>query len=82
MTYLFFICFTFHIICYLIIIIIIIIKTKHYANQYNYNRATGNDVCVWQSIPRTADVTVTKIAGYVRVRILINRWYFPYFWHS
>ena len=23
--------------------------------------------------PRTADVTVTKIAGYVRVRILMNR---------
>ena len=27
----------------------------------------------WQSTPRTADVTVTKIAGYVRVRILMNR---------
>ena len=30
-------------------------------------------VCVWQSSPRTADVTDTKIAGYVRVRILMNR---------
>ena len=43
----------------------------------NYNRA--NDVavcvcvCVWKSTPRTADVTVTKIAAYVRVRILMNR---------
>ena len=26
-----------------------------------------------QETPRTADVTVTKIAGYVRVRILMNR---------
>ena len=32
--------------------------------------------CVWQSTSRTADVTVTKIAGYVRVRILMNRWFF------
>ena len=30
-------------------------------------------VCVWQPTPRTADFTVTKIAGYVRVRILMNR---------
>ena len=30
-------------------------------------------VCVWKSAPRTADVTVTKIAGYVRVRILVKR---------
>ena len=29
-------------------------------------------VCVWKSAPRTAYVTVTKIAGYVRVRILMN----------
>ena len=29
--------------------------------------------CVWQPTARTADVTVTKIAGYVRVRILMNR---------
>ena len=29
--------------------------------------------CVWQLTPKTADVTVTKIAGYVRVRILMNR---------
>ena len=28
--------------------------------------------CIWQSTPRTADVTVTEIAGYVRVRILIE----------
>ena len=33
-------------------------------------------VCVWQPTPRTADVTVTKIAGYVRVCILMNRWWF------
>ena len=41
----------------------------------NHNRA--NDVAVWprvwQPTPRTADVTVTKIAGYVRVRIFMNR---------
>ena len=37
----------------------------------NYNRA--NDVAVWEPTPKTADVTVTKIAGYVRVRILMNR---------
>ena len=30
------------------------------------------DVCVWGT-SRTADVSVTKIAGYVRVRILMNR---------
>ena len=30
-------------------------------------------VCVCKSTPRTADVTVTKIAGYVRVCILMNR---------
>ena len=29
--------------------------------------------CVWQPTPTTAEVTVTKIAGYVRVRILTNR---------
>ena len=43
----------------------------------------ANDVavcpCVWQSTPRTADVTVTKIAGYVRVRILMNRLFFRIF---
>ena len=47
------------------------------ARPSNYNRA--NDVavcvagCVMQPTPKTADVTVTKIAGYVRVRILMNR---------
>ena len=47
----------------------------------NYNRA--NDVAgEWQPTPKTADVTVTKIAGYVRVCILTNRWFFSYFWHS
>ena len=35
--------------------------------------------CVWQSTPKTADVTVTKIACYVRVRILMNRWFFRIF---
>ena len=29
--------------------------------------------CVWQPTPKTADVTVTKIAGYVRVRIFMNQ---------
>ena len=29
--------------------------------------------CVRQETPRTADVTVTKMAGYVPVRILMNR---------
>ena len=33
--------------------------------------------CVWQPTPKTADVTVTRIAGYVRVCILMNRWFFP-----
>ena len=46
-------------------------------HQSNYNRA--NDVTVWQRTPTTADVTVTKLAGYVRVRILVNRWFFSYF---
>ena len=53
-------------------------------NTSNYNQA--NDVamwpCVWQPTPKTADVTVTKIAGYVRVCILMNQWFFSYFWHS
>ena len=44
-------------------------------NKSNHNRA--NDVavcvCVCQPTPRTADVTITKMAGYVRVRILMNR---------
>ena len=35
--------------------------------------------CVWQPNPRMADVTVTKIAGYVRVRILMNRRFFRIF---
>ena len=33
-------------------------------------------VCVWEPTHIAADVTVTKIAGYVRVRILMNRWFF------
>ena len=43
--------------------------------QSNYNRANGVAVCacVWQPTHKTADVTVTKIAGYVRVRIIMNR---------
>ena len=32
-----------------------------------------NDVAGWQPTPTTADVTVTKIAGYVHVRILMNQ---------
>ena len=45
--------------------------------ESKYNRA--NDVCVAVCAcvclltPRTADVTVTKIAGYVRVRLFMNR---------
>ena len=39
-------------------------------------------VRVWKPNPITADVTVTKIAGYVRIRILMNQWFFSYFWHS
>ena len=35
--------------------------------------------CVWQPTPKTADVTVTKIAGYVRVRVVMNRWFFRIF---
>ena len=30
-------------------------------------------LAVWQPTPRTVDDTVTKIAGCVRVRILMNR---------
>ena len=30
-------------------------------------------VSVWQPTPTTADATVTEIAGYVRVHILVNR---------
>ena len=30
-------------------------------------------VCVWQPTPRTADLTVAQIAGYVRIRIHMNR---------
>ena len=52
---------------------------KHHFIISNYNRARYPSgrlcvwPCVWQSTPRTADVTVTNIAGYVRVRILMNR---------
>ena len=47
----------------------------------NYDRASDVAVraCVWQSTPRTADATVTKIAGYVHVRILMNRVFFLVF---
>ena len=37
------------------------------------NIIDGLAVCVWKPTPITADVTITKIAGYVRVRILMNR---------
>ena len=37
----------------------------------NYNRANDVAVCV-ETDSKTADVTVTKIAGYVRVCILMN----------
>ena len=43
----------------------------------NYNRA--NAPCVWKPTPITSDVIVTKIAGYVCVRILMNRWFFRIF---
>ena len=36
-------------------------------------------VCVWQPTPKTADVTVTKMSGYVRVRILMNWGFFRIF---
>ena len=45
----------------------------------NYNRYNDLAVCVamcacvWQPTPTTADVTVIKITGYVRVPILMNR---------
>ena len=41
------------------------------SSQYNYNRANG--VVVLQPTPKMADVTVTKIADYVRVCVLMNR---------
>ena len=34
--------------------------------------------CVWQQTPKTANVTVAKIAVYVRVRIINIRWFFSY----
>ena len=37
-------------------------------------------MAVWQSTPRMADVIVTKITGYVRVRILMNWCFFSVFW--
>ena len=42
-------------------------------NIFTYNRVIDVAVCVtvWQPTPKTADVT--NIAGYVRVRILMNR---------
>ena len=51
-------------------------------NTSNYNRA--NDmVAVWQPTPKTADVTVTQITGYVRSRPHSpESVIFPYFWHS
>ena len=48
---------------------------KNYVTLSNYNRANDACVCVRLSAcvckltPITADFTVTKIAGYVRVRI-------------
>ena len=36
-------------------------------------------LAMWKSTPTTADVTVTKIAGYVHVRILMNQWFFRIF---
>ena len=46
----------------------------HFTIISNYNRANdvAGGVALWQPIPRTADVTVNKMAG-VRVRILMNR---------
>ena len=46
-------------------------------NQSNYNRA--NDAAGWQPTPTTADVTITKIARYVRVHILMNLRFFHIF---
>ena len=48
-----------------------LIPVNEQGNKSNYNRA--NALCVWKPTPAMADVTVTKIAGYVRVRILMNR---------
>ena len=50
--------------------------TDHTANsghESNYNRARRVCGCVYQPTPKTAEVTFTKIAGYVRIRILMNR---------
>ena len=35
--------------------------------------------CVWQPTPKMADVAVTKIEGYVRIRILMTRTFFRIF---
>ena len=45
---------------------------QHFLSS-NYNR--GSDIVY---VSRVLDVTVTKIAGYVRVRILMNRWFFVF----
>ena len=58
------------------------VKIAITADVWNFlhlnNRANDMSMwpCVWQPTPKTADVTVTKIAGYVRVHILMNRWFF------
>ena len=49
---------------------VLFIKTQTWANLTIIELTM---LAVWQLIPRTADVTVTKIAGYVRVHILMNR---------
>ena len=36
---------------------------------------------MWRPTPKTTDVTVTEIAGYVRVCILMNGDFFFVFWH-
>ena len=44
--------------------------TAHVEQRFNLT-IIELTMCVWQTTPRTADVT--KIAGYVRVRILMSR---------
>ena len=57
--------------CIQLLFISEIVAVVHGVETSNYNRA--NDVCMWKPTPITADATFTKIAGYDRDHILMNR---------
>ena len=58
------------------------VSTYNNINIIELTMYVAGCVAVCQPTPRTADVTVTKIAGYVRVHIVMKRWFFSYFWDS